>query len=315
MESTWKHIEANKIKIKIRYMKKVSLIILSLAVLLSACTNDNESDAYGNFSATEILMSSEANGKILKKFITEGELIDSGTVTYVIDTIQNHLKRQELLARKKSVIAKRSNITAQTAVLEEQKKALLEDLDRIEKMLNEGAASQKQWDDLNNKLRILEKQIIQIQTNYASIDAEAIALEAAIDQVEEAIQRAVVRSPVKGTVLNAFAEAGETVSAGKPLLKIADLQVMELKAYFSGDQLPLISIGDEVEVLADDGRGGLKSYNGKISYIASNAEFTPKIIQTRQERVNLVYAVKILVNNDGTLKINMPGEVKLLKEE
>ncbi|MGD2033906.1 MAG: HlyD family efflux transporter periplasmic adaptor subunit, partial [Bacteroidales bacterium] len=170
-------------------------------------------------------------------------------------------------------------------------------------------------DDLNNNLQILEKQINQVKTNYSGINAEVAALEATIDQVEEAVSRAIVRAPVQGTVLNTYAETGETVAAGKPVLKLADLDVMELKAYFSGDQLPLLRIGDEVEVLTDKETGGLRTYRGRISSIASQAEFTPKIIQTRAERVNLVYAVKIRVKNDGSLKINMPGEVKLLSEE
>jgi len=296
-------------------MRKISIVLAVIAIIFNACNNGNEeSDAFGNFSATEILLSSEANGKILIKNVSEGDIIDSGTLAYVIDTVQNHFKKLELNARKNSVLAKKSNVAAQIAVLEEQKKAVNEDLKRVEKMLKEGAASKKQWDDLNNKLQIMEKQIIQVKTNYSSIDAEVIALEAAIDQVTESIERASVHTPVEGTILNTYAELGETVAMGKPLLKIADLDEMELKAYFSGDQLPLLNIGAKVEVLADDGAGGFQKLEGKISSIASNAEFTPKIIQTREERVNLVYAVKISVKNNGTLKINMPGEVKLLSE-
>lgn len=295
-------------------MKNISLILVITAVLITACNNNNDSDAYGNFSATEILVSSETNGKILEKFVREGETIDSGTIVFVVDTVQSYLKKRELLARKKAVIAKKSNVAAQIEVLKEQKQALKEDIQRIEKMLAEGAASKKQLDDLNNNLRILDRQIAQVETNYASIDAEILALEVGVDQVADAINRAIVHSPVEGTVLNTFAETGETVAAGKPLLKIADLQVMELKAYFSGDQLPLIKLGDEVNVFADDGSGGLRQYAGIISMISSNAEFTPKIIQTKEERVNLVYAVKILVENDGSLKINMPGEVKLAEK-
>ncbi len=306
----------NKNKIIDIEMKKICLTLTIIALVTNACNyNHDESDAYGNFSATEILLTSEANGKVLKKNITEGDMVDSGVCAYVIDTVQNHLKKRELSARKKSVLAKKSNVAAQIAVLEIQKQAVKEDLGRIEKMLEDGAASKKQWDDLNNKLQIMEKQIIQVKTNYLSIDAEAKAIDAGIDQVEELIGRAIVRTPLRGTILDTYAEPGETVSLGKPLLKIADLEVMELKAYFSGNQLPLLKIGEKVEVFADDGSGGLHSFEGKISSIASHAEFTPKIIQTREERVNLVYAVKILVKNDGTLKMNMPGEVRLLSEK
>ena len=235
-------------------------------------------------------------------------------MAYIIDTVQNHLKKKELYARRKSIIAKKANIAAQIAVLEEQKKAVQEDLQRVEKMLQDGAASEKQKDDLKNNLQVIEKQIAQVRTNNSGINAEVAALEANIDQVEDAIQRAIVRVPVAGTILNTYAEIGETVAMGKPLLKIANLDEMELKAYFSGDQLPLLKIGDKVFVLADDGKGGFQKFEGRISSISSNAEFTPKIIQTRKERVNLVYAVKISVKNNGSLKINMPGEVKLISE-
>jgi HlyD family secretion protein len=295
-------------------MKKISFLLAVTAILINACNNNNESDAYGNFSATEILLSSEASGTIIKKNMSEGEVVDSAALAYIIDTVQNHLKKKELYARRKSIIAKKANIAAQIAVLEEQKKAVQEDLQRVEKMLQDGAASEKQKDDLKNKLQVIEKQIAQVRTNNSGINAEVAALEANIDQVEDAIQRAMVRVPVAGTILNTYAEIGETVAMGKPLLKMANLDKMELKAYFSGDQLPLLKIGDKVDVLTDDGTGGFQKLEGRISSISSNAEFTPKIIQTRKERVNLVYAVKISVKNNGTLKINMPGEVKLISE-
>ncbi len=295
-------------------MKKISILLALTAIMINACNNDDESDAYGNFSAIEILLSSETNGTIIKKNVSEGEVVDSGKLAYVIDTMQNHLKIRELYARRNSILSKKANIAAQIAVLEEQKKAVQEDMDRIEKMLKDGAASKKQQDDLKNNLQILEKQIIQVKTNYSGIDAEVAALEANIDQVEDVTERAMVRVPVSGTILNTYAEIGETVAMGKPLLKMANMDEMELKAYFSGDQLPLLRIGEQVVVLTDDGTGGFQKLEGKISSIASNAEFTPKIIQTRKERVNLVYAVKISVKNNGTLKINMPGEVKLLSE-
>ncbi|MBA7588799.1 hypothetical protein ES708_30868 [subsurface metagenome] len=179
-------------------------------------------------------------------------------------------------------------------------------------MLEDGAASKKQWDDLNNKLLITEKQILKVRTNYTAIDAEMAIVDANIEKIEDMIQRAIVCTPVKGTILAMYAEQGETIAIGRPLLRIADLEVMELKAYFSGDQLPLLKIGEKVDVFTDDGSGGIRKFEGTISSIASEAEFTPKIIQTREERVNLVYAVKIRVINDGTLKINMPGEVRLV---
>jgi len=297
-------------------MRKICFLLFIMIAGLYACKNNhNESDAYGNFSATEILLSSEVNGRIIKMNVSEGDIVDSGIIVYVIDTFQNHLKKLEMDARKKSIVAKKSNITAQIAVLMEQKKAVEEDLIRVNKMLKDGAASEKQRDDLQSKLQIIEKQITQVSTGYSSIDAEAKALDAGIAQIEEMINRAIIHSPIKGTILDTYAELGESVVMGSPLLKIADLETMELKAYFSGGQLPLLKIGETVEVFVDDGTGGLRKYYGIISSISDHAEFTPKIIQTREERVNLVYGVKIQVKNDGILKINMPGEVKLLQEE
>jgi HlyD family secretion protein len=295
-------------------MRSGFLILTGILFIVSGCNHDRKSDAYGNFTATEILVSSETAGKILSKVVDEGQTIDSGTITYVIDTLQNCLKKSELIAKKKSVLSKKTNLTAQIAVLSEQRSSLISDLDRFRKMFTEGAASQKQIDDLTNNLKILDKQIEQVRTNYLSVEDEATAIEASIEQVEDMITRAVVRSPSTGTVLDTYAEKGETVVPGKILLKLADLRVMELKAYFSGNQLPRLRIGQAVEVIIDNGDNNIRSLTGTVSWISSNAEFTPKIIQTREERVNQVYAVKIKVINDGTLKINMPGEVRFIED-
>jgi HlyD family secretion protein len=290
------------------------LIIYScLALVLFSCKGDgSESDAYGNFTATEIIVSAENSGRILKKAVSEGVSTQEGSLAYIIDTVQTYLKKKELEARKKSVIAKKANIEAQISVLEEQEQALTKDIERFTKMLAEGAASQKQLDDLTNNLKVLQKQIRQVKTNFTSIDAEVAAIDASVRQVEDMIMRSRVKTPIQGTILETYAEEGETVAQGKPLFKVADLSTMELKAYFDSDQLIRMKIGDEVEVRVDDGDEGIRALRGTISWIASQAEFTPKIIQTREERVNLVYAVKIRVPNDGYLRINMPGEVKLL---
>ena len=178
-------------------------------------------------------------------------------------------------------------------------------------MLESGAIAEKQLDDLKNKDAVLAKQIDQVKTNFTGIEAEASAIEAAIKQVDELLTRAKVKIPRNGVVVETYAEGGEVVAQGKPLFKMADLGQMKLKAYFSGNQLAQIKIGDQVAVLTDDGKGGLRKYPGVVSWISSEAEFTPKIIQTREERVSLVYAVKIDVANDGFIRINMPGEVKL----
>lgn len=295
-------------------MRSLLYLLTGIATIVAGCSRDEESDAYGNFTATEIFISSETAGKVLAKLANEGENIESGATAYIIDTIQNCLKRDELVARKNSVVAKRANLNAQIAVLSEQRSALVNDVDRFRKMYAEGAASQKQLDDLTNNLKIMDKQIDQVKTNYAAVEAEISATEASIAQINDLIVRACVKAPSGGTVLETYAETGEAVAPGKFLLKLADLRTMELKAYFSGDQLPQLVIGQEVEVLVDNGNEEMRSLQGTISWISSNAEFTPKIIQTRKERVNLVYAVKIKVINDGTIKINMPGEVRITKK-
>jgi HlyD family secretion protein len=293
-------------------MRSVFYLLLVFTLFAVSCTNrNNESDAYGNFTATEILISSETSGKVVARYVNEGENVDSGAVVFIIDTLQNYLKIKELQARKSSIEAKKSNLSAQIAVLSEQRNGLVNDVNRFRKMLSEGAASQKQIDDLSNNLKILDKQIDQVRTNYASVDAEFSAMDASIAQVNDLILRSKVNVPSSGTILESYAEAGESVAPGKSLLKLADLSTMQLKAYFSGNQLPKLSIGQEVQVLVDNGDGGERTFPGIISWISPNAEFTPKIIQTREERVSLVYAVKISVQNDGTIKINMPGEVKL----
>jgi HlyD family secretion protein len=288
---------------------------IALVIVYAGCNRSaQESDAFGNFTATEILVSSEISGKVISKYAEEGETVDSGAVVYIIDTLQNCLKKDELMARKKSVLSKKSNLTAQIEVLAEQHNALKRDLDRFRNMYEEGAASQKQIDDLENNLTVIEKQIEQVRTNYSAIEAEALAMDASIAQVGDLIKRAVVCAPGNGTILETYAEKGETATPGKFLFKLADLRSMELKAYFSGSQLPLLKIGQEVDVLIDHGRDEIHSLKGTVSWISANAEFTPKIIQTREERVSQVYAVKISVNNDGTIKINMPGEVKIIQE-
>jgi HlyD family secretion protein len=293
-------------------MKSFIYYTLIAALFVSCKNKEAVTDAYGNFTATEVVISAESSGKIILKNHNEGDIIDKDNVVFVIDTIQSYLKKNELVARKQAIKAKRINVQAQINVLEEQKRALEIDIERFGRMIDEGAVSQKQIDDLENKRTLLEKQIEQVRTNFIAIDAEAKAIEASLRQVDDVLARSKVRSPGEGTILETYAEKGESVAPGKPLFKIADLKTMELKAYFSGNQLASIKIGDTVEVLTDGGNGELESHKGKIVWIASDAEFTPKIIQTREERINLVYAVKISVPNDGSIKINMPAEVRIL---
>ncbi len=288
---------------------KAKKIIFILAVILASCSGNEElSDAYGNFESDDVIVSSEANGKILQLNIQEGQKLKRGEVVAIIDSTDLTLKKQQLLAQKKAVASKIENIRAQIEVQEQQKKNLLVDKARIEKMLKDGAATQKQLDDINGKIDLVNAQISSINTQNVSIQSEMDVIKTQIAQVEEGVRKCKVVSPLNGTVLEKYAEQGEITAFGRPVFKIADLDVLYLKVYVSGDQLPHIKLGQQVEVLIDDTKKKNSKLTGVVSWISSTAEFTPKIIQTKEERVNMVYAVKIRVKNDGSLKIGMPGE-------
>ncbi len=288
---------------------KVKQIIFILAVVLASCSgNENLSDAYGNFESDDVVVSAEANGQLMILNIQEGQRLEEGRVVGFVDSTDLTLKKQQLLAQKKAVASKIENIRAQIEVQEQQKKNLLVDKARIEKMLKDGAATQKQLDDINGKIDLVNAQISSINTQNISVQSEMEVIKTQIAQVEEGIKKCRIVNPVKGTVLEKYAEEGEITAFGKPVYKIADLDVLNLKVYVSGDQLPHIKLGQQVEVLIDDTKKENRKLTGVVSWISANAEFTPKIIQTKEERVNMVYAVKIRVKNDGSLKIGMPGE-------
>jgi HlyD family secretion protein len=288
--------------------KYIMLVILAFAAV--ACNNNNDkSDAYGNFEATEVIVSSQANGKLLSLNITEGQVLKAGEIYGFVDTTDLFLKKQQLQAQKEAVSSKISNITAQIDVLKQQKQNLEIDKDRIVKMNKDGAATKKQLDDVIGAIDVINKQINSIQTQNNGVFNEITGIEKQVEQISTSIQKSYIRDETAGTVLVKYAEQGEITAFGKPLYKIANLNEMILKVYVSGDQLPKIKIGAKCEVMVDLNQTENKKYEGIISWVADNAEFTPKIIQTKKERVNLVYAVKVLVKNDGSLKIGMPGEV------
>jgi HlyD family secretion protein len=288
---------------------KAKRIIFILAVVLASCSgNENLSDAYGNFESDDVVVSAEATGKILVLNIQEGQKLVKSDIVGIIDTTDLTLKKQQLLAQKMAVASKIENIRAQIEVQEQQKRNLLVDKARVEKMLKDGAATQKQLDDINGKIDLVNAQISSINTQNVLVRSELDVIKTQISQVEEGIKKCKIVNPLKGTVLEKYAEQGEITAFGKPVYKIADLDVLNLKVYVSGDQLPHIKLGQQTEVLIDDTKKGNRKLTGVVSWISSNAEFTPKIIQTKEERVNMVYAVKIRVKNDGSLKIGMPGE-------
>jgi len=291
-------------------MKNILILISLSVILLSGCSNDKQkSDAYGNFEATETIVSSESSGKLYELNVEEGQVIDANKIVGYIDTSQLYLKKLQLAQQKNTTRTKFKNVSSQISVLQEQRRVAVRERDRVERLLKDNAATGKQLDDINGNIDVINKQISSIDIQNTTTNEELKGLDVQIQQVIDQLQKSNITNPVKGTVILKFAEQGEIVSFGKPLYKIADISIMELRVYVSGSQLPEIKLGQKVKVLIDDGKANYKTLEGEISWISSKAEFTPKIIQTKEERVNLVYAVKVRVNNDGTLKIGMPGEI------
>lgn len=289
-------------------MKTGSLLFISFA-LLSGCRNGTEeADAFGTFEATEVIVSSETNGRILRFDLTEGSEIEKGAEIALIDTTLLSLQKAEINAGMKTVRTRIATIDSQNEILYQQIENLNVNIARIENMLKDDAATRKQYDDLTGQVAVLEKQIAANNTQKMSITTELSVYESKKATLNEQIIRSIVRSPIKGTIIEKYSEAGELTVAGKPLVKIADLSVVKLKVYVSGAQLGSLKIGEECTIRIDDGRKGYKSSTGRISHISDKAEFTPKIIQTKEERVTFVYAVTIDVRNDGTIKSGMPGE-------
>jgi len=293
-------------------MKSMNSFSLLTLLLLGSCSGKNDQpDAYGTFEATEITVSAMANGKLLQFEIDEGQILDSGQFVGFIDTTDLNLKKLQLLDQRNATSSRISDLEAQVAVQEQNRANVLVEKNRIENLLESGAATQKQMDDITASLKLIERQITAIKTQFAGVFNQVRSLDQQVAQLHESIRNACIINPVQGTVLTKFAEPGEVTAYGKPLYKIADLRVMTLRVYVSGGQLPQLKIGSEVKVMFDKDQKTNNTTTGKISWISPTAEFTPKTIQTKEERVNLVYAVKVNVKNDGSLKIGMPGEIKL----
>ena len=294
-------------------MKKV--IYIAMALLAISCTKEAEFDAQGTFEATEVVVSSEATGRILNFDIEEGMAIAANQAVGTIDSLQLHLQRKQLVAQQSALLASRPDVKKQVAALREQIAKQKTELRRVDNMLSDGAATQKQKDDIEAQIKILEGQLeatlSTLDKNTSTINDNSVALEAQIAALDDRISKCRIISPVGGTVLVKYAEAGELASAGKPLMKIADLKNIYLRAYFTSDQLANVKLGDEVKVVADFGGEERYDYTGRVAWISSESEFTPKTIQTKDSRANLVYAVKIAVENDGRLKIGLAGEVVL----
>ena len=290
-------------------MKKIQIIALSI-MMLGACKNgEPKSDAYGNFEVTETIVSSEAAGKLLAIEVKQGDKIEVGQLIAVIDTTELILKKQQTLAQLSASETKKQNVTAQINVLKEQKNNVLTTQKRISKMFTDQAATQQQMDDINGQVNVIDRQISSTNTQFQLIGSEMEVIKRQTDLLDEQLTKCRIKSPISGTVLETYLETGELATPGKPILKMADLSNLELKVYVSGAQLSKVKLGNQVKVLIDSSNKEMQPLTGKISWISSEAEFTPKIIQTKEERVKLMYALKVVVANDGTLKIGMPGEV------
>ncbi len=289
------------------------LPVLTLAV--ASCGKGNKAyDASGVFESTEVTISAEGNGKIMSLGIQEGDRLEAGAVVGCIDTVQLFLSKVQLEASRRAVGSGRLNISRQIAALESQIVKQRQELDRFTKLEQAGASNRKQVEDIQAQLDILERQLAaqkeSLQNANSNVSGQADALEAQIAQLEDRIRKCVITSPVSGTVLAKYSEAGELAVQGRALFKVADLENIRLRAYITADQLTNIKLGQAVKVYADQGTSGRKEYAGTLVWISDKAEFTPKTIQTRDERANLVYAVKIAVKNDGLIKLGMYGEVK-----
>jgi HlyD family secretion protein len=292
-------------------MKHMFYGLALLAMASVGCHREADApDAYGTFEATEVTVSSMANGRILALNVSEGALLDSGQVVGVVDTTDLHLKELQLVQQERATVSRLDDLSAQIAVQEQNRDNILVEKNRVTNMLRDGAATRKQLDDINANLNVIDKQITSIRSQFTGIKEQAGSIEQQIAQIRESIANATIVNPVRGTVLTKFAETNEVTTFGKPIYRIADLREMKLRIYVTGTQLPQIRIGQKVEVRFDKDAATNSKTEGTISWISQTAEFTPKTIQTKEERVNLVYAVKVLVVNDGSLKIGMPGEVK-----
>lgn len=301
---------------KIIQMKNYKYIIgfSIIAISLLSCGDDNgKADGYGNFEATEITISAENNGKLMQFDVNEGEIVEKNTFLGYIDTIPLTLKREQLEVSKAVISSKSKGVLSQIAVLNSKLKTANTNKTRVENLIKDNAGTQKQLDDVTGEIDVIKNQIRSVEIQNAPVVNELKSIDVQLKQIEDQIQKSKIINPANGTVLTKYAEPNEITAFGKPLYKIADLNTMQLRVYISETQLANIKIGQEVTVKIDDA-DTMKSFNGKISWIASEAEFTPKIIQTKEERVALVYAVKVDVINDGSLKIGMPAEMWLTKE-
>ena len=300
-------------------MKTRNLLgLCSLLALFSACGNGAPKyDATGTFETTEVLVSAEASGRLLYFDIEEGMLLKAGEEVGVVDTVQLYLKKLQLEASLKSVEEQRPDILKQVAATKEQISAAQRERNRVANLLKVGAANLKQLDDAEDQLEVLRKQLVAqnstLSNSHQSLTWQSSSVGIQVAQVEDQLKKCHITSPITGTVLAKYAEAGELTAMGTPLFKVADTEQMYLRAYITSEQLSQVKLGQKVTVFSDYGTDEHKQYPGVVTWISDTSEFTPKTILTKNERANLVYAVKIAVHNDGLLKIGMYGGVEFNK--
>jgi HlyD family secretion protein len=297
-------------------MKRIMLpFAMLLTGLISCKQSENKYDASGTFEAVETIVSAQASGEIKELNLEEGQVLKAGQVVGYIDSIQLYLKKKQLEAQIRATLSGKPDIAAQTASLEEQLRQAKREQLRNENLLKDDAATQKQLDDANTQVEVVKKQIAALQSSLsittANLNDQSRPLSVQIEQIDDQLDKCRIINEVNGTVLTKYAEVSEVTDVAKPIYKIAELNTIILRVYITGDQIPHVKIGQEVKVLVDDTKDTYKNYTGVVEWVSDKAEFTPKTIQTKDERADLVYAVKIRVRNDGFLKIGMYGEIKL----
>jgi len=296
-------------------MKSSSILLLFSGLLLAACGNNrNAMDASGAFEAEETVISAEATGTLRSFALEEGQALDANALIGYIDTTQLYLRKKQLESQVRSTLSQRPDIAAQVAALQVQLKTAEREQQRLSNLVKGDAATQKQLDDATSQVEVIKKQITAQQSALGitseSIREQTSPLQVQIEQLNDQLRKSYIINPLKGTVLAKYVEQDEMATPGKALYKIADLSSLYLRAYVSGSQLSQLKLNQTIKVFVDDGADKYKEYSGTITWISDKAEFTPKTIQTKEERANLVYAVKIKVKNDGLLKIGMYGEIK-----
>lgn len=297
-------------------MKSFKLLVMGMTVLFSACGDGKgDYDASGIFETTEVIVSAKGNGEIMQLNAEEGLEVTANQPLGYIDTTQLSLKRQQLVATLSATDSKRLNKSRQLASQRKQIENLTNEQRRFEALVKANAATQKQLDDINYQLGVLEKQLAataeQIGNSNSSLSGQSSSILAQIAQIDDQIKNCIINSPIEGTILTKYAEQGEYAAPGRALFKVGNIKEMKLRAYIGADQLTTITLGQKVKVYADLGESDRKEFEGTVSWISDEAEFTPKTIQTRSERSNLVYAIKITVKNDKTIKRGMYGDIKL----